>query len=174
MCIPDRCGRWLAGGSLWDIAFMLRISATTINKTKYSVCEAINAVLKHNMKFPTSEEGLASLATGFASIGKMCRRFAHTCNFCVGGGRAAIIPNVVAAVDSVCVHRKAPTITAHSAVSSAYNRKGYFATTFLAFVDSDCRFLSVSMPCYSSSHDSTLFACSKVELVFSTILFTGK
>jgi hypothetical protein len=43
-----------------------------------------------------------------------------------------------------------------------FNRKGYFASSFLAFVDSECRFLSVSMPCYSSSHDSTLFACSKL------------
>jgi hypothetical protein len=60
------------------------------------------------------------------------------------------------------VRRKAPTVTANSSVSSAYNRKGYFASTFLAFVDSECRFLSVSMPCYSSSHDSTLFSCSKL------------
>jgi hypothetical protein len=89
-------------------------------------------------------------------------RFAHIDNLPSGGGRAGIIRNVVAAVDSVCVHRKAPTITKHSSVSAAFNRKGYFATTFLAFVDSQCRFLSVSMPCYSSSHDSTLFACSKV------------
>ena len=141
--------RWLAGGSLWDIAFMLRLHVSTIRKTKYLVCACINLVLKENIRFPTSEEGLSSLAAGFASI---------------GGGRAGIIPNVVAAVDSVCVHRKAPTITKKSAVSAAFNRKGYFATSFLAFVDSKCRFLSVSMPCYSSSHDSTLFACSKVHI----------
>jgi hypothetical protein len=139
--------RWLAGGSLWDIAFMLRIHRTTIEKSKYRVCQAINTVLKSNIKFPTSSEGLASLAAGFASI---------------SGGRGGVIPNVVAAVDSVCVHRKRPTITNNSAVSCAYNRKGYFASSFLAFVDAECRFLSVSMPCYSSSHDSTLFACSKV------------
>ena len=133
---------------MWDIAFMLRIHRTTIEKTKYRVCGAINEVLKSNIKFPTSHEGLATLAAGFASI---------------GAGRAGVIPNVVAAVDSVCVHRKAPTITSTSAVSCAFNRKGYFASSFLAFVDSECRFLSVSMPCYSSSHDSTLFSCSKVR-----------
>jgi hypothetical protein len=126
---------------------MLRIHRSTIEKTKYRVCDAINTVLKLNIKFPTSQEGLACLAAGFASI---------------GAGRAGVIPNVVAAVDSVCVHRKAPTITSTSAVSCAYNRKGHFASSFLAFVDAECRFLSVSMPCYSSSHDSTLFACSKV------------
>jgi hypothetical protein len=148
---------------------MLRISCTTIKTTKYVVCEAINEVLKDNIKFPTSEEGLASLAAGFASIGNWRHRFAHIRNLPSGGGRAGIIPNVVAAVDSVCVHRKAPTITKHSSVSAAFNRKGYFATTFLAFVDSQCRFLSVSMPCYSSSHDSTLFACSKVDVTTQNV-----
>jgi hypothetical protein len=132
---------------MWDIAFMLRMSVATMKSNKFLVCEAINKVLKKNIQFPTSEAGLASLAAGFAAI---------------SGGKAGIIPNVVAAVDSVCVRRKAPTITANSSASSAYNRKGYFASSFLAFVDSECRFLSVSMPCYSSSHDSTLFSCSKV------------
>jgi hypothetical protein len=75
-------------------------------------------------------------------------------------------PGVVAAVDSVCVQRKAPTARKNdkgeftSSIAQAFNRKGYFATTVLAFVDSDLRFLSVSMSCYSSSHDSTLFSCS--------------
>ena len=132
---------------------MFRIHRTTIEKSKYQVCGAINEVLKSNIKFPMSHEGLATLAAGFASI---------------SSGRGGVIPNVVAAVDSVCVQRKAPTITSNSAVSCAYNRKGYFASSFLAFVDAECRFLSVSMPCYSSSHDSTLFACSKVLGVPST------
>ena len=133
---------------------MLRIHRSTIERKKYCVCEAINSVLKSNIKFPTSHEGLASLAAGFSGI---------------SGGRGGVIPNVVAAVDSVCVHRKAPTVTSRSAVSCAYNRKGYFASSFLAFVDAECRFLSVSMPCYSSSHDSTLFACSKVDITTQNV-----
>jgi hypothetical protein len=67
--VPDIRNRWLAGGSLWDIAFMFRISYQTIHATKYLVCDSINEVLKHNILFPTSEEGLACLAAGFASIG---------------------------------------------------------------------------------------------------------
>jgi hypothetical protein len=62
--------RWLAGGSLWDIAFMFRISYKTIHATKYFLCDSINEVLKHNILLPTSEEGLAALAAGFASIGE--------------------------------------------------------------------------------------------------------
>lgn len=42
---PHTWHRWLAGGSLWDIAFMLRISVPTVNSTKYLVCDCINKVL---------------------------------------------------------------------------------------------------------------------------------
>lgn len=47
-------------------------------------------------------------------------------------------------------------------IAAQYCRKGYFATTMLAFVDASTRFLSVSIKCASSSHDSTLFACSNL------------
>ena len=142
--------RWLAGGSMWDIAFMFRMSYKTIHACKYAVMHAINYVLRGNIVFPQTERGLQCLADGFASI-------------CSGKGRA--IPSVVAAVDSVCVQRKAPGAknvgdVFTSSIAQAFNRKGYFATTVLAFVDADLRFLSVSMSCYSSSHDSTLFSCS--------------
>ena len=114
---------------------------------------AINHVLRGNIVFPQTEHGLQCLADGFASI-------------CSGKGKA--IPGVVAAVDSVCIQRKAPSAKKNAdnvfttTIAQAFNRKGYFATTMLAFVDSNLRFLSVSMSCYSSSHDSTLFSCSKL------------
>jgi hypothetical protein len=144
--------RWLAGGSMWDIAFMFRMSYKTIHAYKYSVVDAINHVLRGNIVFPQTPQGLQCLADGFASI-------------CSGKGDA--IAGVVAAVDSVCVQRKAPSIKKDgnmftSSVAQAFNRKGYFATTVLAFVDANLRFLSVSMSCYSSSHDSTLFSCSSM------------
>ena len=144
--------RWLAGGSMWDIAFMFRMSYKTIHAYKYTVMLAINHVLRANIQFPQTETGLRCLADGFAKI-------------CSGKGSA--IPGVVAAVDSVCVQRKAPGAKKNgnvftSSIAQAFNRKGYFATTVLAFVDADLRFLSISMSCYSSSHDSTLFACSSM------------
>lgn len=37
--------RWLAGGSIYDIAFMLKISDKTIHEHKYAVMRAINKVL---------------------------------------------------------------------------------------------------------------------------------
>ena len=38
--------RWLAGGSVYDIAFMLKLSDRTIHARKYDVIRGINAVLK--------------------------------------------------------------------------------------------------------------------------------
>jgi len=139
--------RWLAGGSLWDISFMFKMSYKTIHAYKYKVIDSINHALRDNIKFPRSDAGLKTLASGFAGIAN-------------GMGRA--IPGVVAAVDSVCFQRRAPTArmqenndgtaTFTTSIGQAYNRKGYFATTVLAFVDSQLRFLSISMSCYSSSH----------------------
>jgi hypothetical protein len=41
--------RWLAGGSIYDIAFMLKISDKTIHHTKYNVIRAICQVLSGNV-----------------------------------------------------------------------------------------------------------------------------
>jgi hypothetical protein len=37
----------------------------------------------------------------------------------------------------------------------------------LAFVDANLRFLSVSISCYTSSHDSTLFSASKIGKIIA-------
>jgi hypothetical protein len=105
--------RWLAGGSLWDIAFMFKMSYKTIHAYKYKVIHAINHTLRGNILFPTSDVGLESLAKGFAGI---------------ANGMGGAIPGVVAAVDSVCIQRKAPSArksqdgTFISAIGQAFNR----------------------------------------------------
>ena len=163
--------RWLAGGSLWDIAFMFRMSYSTIHARKWDVIAAINKVLQRRATLTSPEMTHRLLCLQVASpqstkewvpqfqvhpLHPPCDSMQPT-NPTLG---------VVAAVDSVCVQRKAPTArkndqgTFTSSIAQAFNCKGYFATTVLAFVDSDLRFLSVSMSCYSSSHDSTLFSCS--------------
>ncbi len=38
--------RWLAGGSVYDIAFMLKLSDRTVHARKYDVMRAINVILK--------------------------------------------------------------------------------------------------------------------------------
>jgi hypothetical protein len=150
--------RWLAGGSLWDISFMFKMSYKTIHAYKYKVISSINYTLRGNIMFPRSELGLAALAKGFAGIGR---------------GMGGAIPGVVAAVDSVCVQRKAPCARRQedgsftTTIGQAFNRKGFFATTMLAFVDSNLRFLSISMSCYASSHDSTLFSASRLGKVIA-------
>jgi hypothetical protein len=45
--------RWLAGGSIYDIAFMLKISDKTIHNTKYKVIRAICQVLSGHLRVPT-------------------------------------------------------------------------------------------------------------------------
>ena len=112
-------------------------------------CIAVHAdVPPGNIKFPTDDADLAQLARGFAAI-------------------SPAIPNVVAAVDSVIFERTAPTATKfedanQTSIGSHFCRKGYFGVTVLAFVDAQMRFLSISISCGSSSHDGTLFSCSKV------------
>jgi len=101
-----------------------------------------------NIRFPKSDDDLALLASGFAAV-------------------SPAIPNVVAAVDSVVFERIAPTAssvhdTAQTAIGSQFCRKGYFGVTVLAFVDAQMRFLSISISCGASSHDGTLFSCSKI------------
>jgi hypothetical protein len=143
--------RWLAGASIWDVAFMFKISSKTMHTYKWRVIEALNTVLQDNVLFPTSDIGLSSLAQGFADK----------------AGSAPSIPNVVAAVDCVVLEIRAPTVRKDTNISAQYNRKGYFATTVLAFVDSKMRFLSISINCATSSHDSTVFSCSKLGHVLS-------
>jgi hypothetical protein len=43
--------RWLAGGSIYDIAFGMKISDKTIHHYKYHVMRAVNQVLKGHLTF---------------------------------------------------------------------------------------------------------------------------
>jgi hypothetical protein len=109
--------RWLAGGSSWDICYAFNVAYSTMHSWKYDVIAAINTVLRGNIKFPTTEEGLQKLADGFGRIAR---------------GAGGTIPNVVASVDSVVIHRKAPVASKEKNIGAQYCRKGYFATTMLA------------------------------------------
>ena len=115
--------RWLAGGSLWDIAFMFKMSYKTIHRYKYQVIAAINRTLRSNILFPRTDSGLQTLAKGFAGIGN-------------GMGRA--IPDVVAAVDSVCLQMKAPSARMSSdgtyvtSIGQTFNRYSEVHVNFTA------------------------------------------
>ncbi len=144
--------RWLAGGSVWDVSFMFKISAEgTFHNYKWRVIDALNIVLADNIVFPTSDVGLSCLADLFHDRDKDNN-----------------IPNVVAAVDCVILEMRAPKRSKFGSsdkatnISSQFCRKGFFATTVLAFVDANMRFLSVSINCGASSHDSTVFGCSEM------------
>jgi hypothetical protein len=141
--------RWLAGGSPWDVSFMFKVGIQTFHDYKWRVVDALNVVLKDNIRFPWSDVGLSCLAQGFAD-------------------RNANIPNVVAAVDCCVLEMNTPERTKFNEkkqtnISSRFCRKGCYATTVLAFVDAHMRFLSVSITCGSSSHDSTHFSASNLS-----------
>jgi hypothetical protein len=96
------------GGSAWDICFGLCVGYSTLHVKKYEVIHAINDVLRDNIMFPTTEAKLQHLADGFAKV---------------GAGKGAGIPNVVLAVDSVVVPRKAPIASKEKNISGQYCRK---------------------------------------------------
>ena len=106
-------------------------------------------MLKDNILFPTDEASLDALAAGFANI---------------GGGMGAAIPHTVCAFDGVCIQKCPPpqkNLEPNQGVASAtaahFYRKGYFGAAMMAFVDSKCRFLSISMACAASCHDKTMY-----------------
>lgn len=148
-CILAATIRWLAGGSPWDVAFMFKLSIKTFHDYKWRVVNALNFILKDNINFPVTEVGLKCLAQGFAD---------RNDNIC----------DVVAAVDCCILEMHTPESkkfkdkTKQTNISSRFCRKGHFATTVLAFVDAHMRFLSISITCGASSHDSTHFSASSL------------
>jgi hypothetical protein len=144
--------RWLAGAQRWDLCYMFDVAKTTLHVWTWRVIIAIVHVLKDNILFPTDEPSLDALAAGFANI---------------AGGLGAAIPNTVCAFDGVVIQKCPPpqrklevggTVTTNTAAH--FYRKGYFGAAMMAFVDAKCRFLSISMACAASCHDSTMFDCS--------------
>ena len=144
--------RWLAGAQRWDLAYMFDVAKTTLHVWTWRVIEAIIYVLRDNIEFPTDEPSLDALSAGFANI---------------AGGLGAAIPNTVCAFDGVVIQKCPPPqkdLEPNQAVSSNsaahFYRKGYFGAAMMAFVDAKCRFLSISMACAASCHDTTMFDCS--------------
>ena len=144
--------RWLAGGQQWDLCYMFDVAKTTFHVWKWRVVIALNRVLD-NIQFPTDEASLDSLAAGFANI---------------ANGMGAAIPHTVCAFDGVVIQKCPPPqqnletggiVTTNTAAH--FYRKGYFGAAMMAFVDAKCRFLSISMACAASCHDSTMFDTSQ-------------
>jgi hypothetical protein len=147
--------RFLAGARQWDLSYMFNLASSTIKRWTWRVIDAINAALAGNIDFPTSRSGLDGLAQGFRNI---------------AGGLGAAIEWTVCAFDGVCIQKTCPPMKplqpgqqVQNNSAAHYFRKGYFGAAMLAFVDAKCRFLSISMACAASCHDSTMFECSEVR-----------
>ena len=130
--------RFLAGGSYLDLAFAFEVPHNTIMKYIWEVCEAIDASL-NNINFPLGDEqGLRDLEQGFMRI---------------SGG---VFQGTVAAGDGVVFRMQRPHREAVDGdVASFFTRKGYYAYGMQGFVDSSCKFLSISMKLCSSAHRGT-------------------
>ena len=138
--------RFLAGGIYLDIAFSFDISEKHVLAYVWEVCEALDSALD-NINFPIEdEEALRDIEAGFLNI----------CN-----GR---FPGTVAAGDGVVFRIQKPNKEAVDGdVSSFFTRKGYYAYGMQAFVDSSCKFRSISMKLCSSVHDSTAYIVSELS-----------
>lgn len=132
--------RWLAGGIYVDLAWGFEVPSQHINYYVWQVLIAIdNAV--DNIKFPLDDaDALIKLEKGFAAIS------------------SDLLRGTVAAGDGIVFKMVKPTQEeVDGDVSSFYSRKGYYAFGLQAFVDSKCRFLSISSRCCASTHDSTAY-----------------
>jgi hypothetical protein len=145
---------------------MFDVARTTLHVWTWRTIRAINYVLRDNITFPTDEASLDSLAAGFNNI---------------AGGLGAAIPHTVCAFDGVVVQKCPPPqmplekngfVRSNSAAH--FYRKGYFGAAMLAFVDAKCRFLSISMACAASCHDSTMFECSEAGRLLARGLVSKK
>jgi hypothetical protein len=138
--------RMLAGGSYLDLAFGYDIGDSTVNPILWKV---INAIDKHinNIYFPLEDPvALKILEKGFSNI-------LH------GSYRGA-----VAADDGVVFRRNKPAkCDSTDNVTAYFTRKGYYAHGMQAFVDSKCRFLSISMQLCASSHDATAYILTSLK-----------
>ena len=119
--------RFLAGGIYLDLAFGFNLPENTIMKYVWEVYEAIDTDM-NNIVFPLgNEEKLRELEKGFMNISR------------------GVFQGTVAAGDSVVFRmHKPPKDDVDGDVSSFFTRKGYYAYGMQAFVDSSCKFLSIS------------------------------
>lgn len=138
--------RFLAGGIYLDLAFGFNIPHNTVLVYVWEVLEAIDLEFD-NIKFPLGdEEALRELEQGFMRISK------------------GVFQGTVAAGDGVVFRMQKPTREAADGdVASFFTRKGYYAYGMQAFVDSSCKFLSISMKMCSSTHDSTSYLVSDLS-----------
>ena len=101
----------------------------------------------NNINFPLEdEEKLCELEQGFMNIS------------------LGVFQGTVAAGDGVVFRMQRPRREAvNGDVASFFTRKGYYAYGIQAFVDSSCKFLSISMKMCASTHDSTVYLVSDVS-----------
>jgi len=138
--------RYLAGGSYLDLAFGFNIAYKGIMVYVWEVLEAIDMNM-NNINFPFDNEALLrQQEQGFMDI---------------SGG---VFQGTVAAGDGVVFRMQRPYREAvNGDVASFFTRKGYYAYGMQAFVDSSCKFLSISMKMCASTHDSTAYLVSDVS-----------
>jgi len=135
--------RWLSGGAMVDIADMHGVAECTFYVYLWETLDAIDRCLA--LGFPREDvAALSELEAGFAAF---------------SGG---VFKGCVGAVDGIVIKIVKPKLADCPNPRAYYCRKGFFAITVQAIVDSRCKFLWMSTDCAGSCHDATAFACSEL------------
>ena len=137
--------RFLAtGDSYVSLGLLFRVHRTTIGKIIYETCEAIiRAYLKETIKMPTTPEGWKDIARGFS----VRWNFEHA----------------LGAIDGKHIRIVAPARSG----SYYFNYKGYHSMVLLGVVDTDYKFIYVSVGANGATCDAQVFFYSDLYRALS-------
>ena len=133
--------RVMAGGEHEDVANVFDVGSSTVRVILDECLHALENVLEFQ-PFPRTAAEFKESAVRFA-----CSRSFNN-----------PLPGCIAALDGIAIALARPRRIYNP--SLFYNRKGYYAIPVQAMVDSDCRFLCISILCVGSTHDSLAFDVS--------------
>ena len=132
----------MAGSEQEDVANVF--GSSTVPVIFGECLEAIAGTLRFH-PFPTTMDEFKESAIRFA-----CSRSFNN-----------PLPGCIGALDGIAIALARPRRIYNP--SAFYNRKGYYAIPVQAIVDSDCRFMAISVLCVGSTHDSLAFDVSHMS-----------
>ena len=136
--------RMMAGGAVHDICALYRVGPSTCYKWFGTLLDVVCERLPLN-GIPTEEKELRAMAVNFAE----------------SRPHSNPLPGCVAALDGIQIAIDKPREDMNPL--HFFSRKGFFALTLQAIVDSDYRFLSCSSLAVGGTHDSLAFRLSSLS-----------
>ena len=142
--------RYLAGGSVYDIADLHGVAVSTLHKVVAQVVAAINRTFR--IKFPSTHDELQRSAVAFAGLSN------------------GVIDGVVGAVDGVIIKITKPSYNG----TQYYSRKGFYGFNVQAVCDAERRIVYLAISSSGSTHDSTAFKATKLYAKMEAGKLAGK